>query len=221
MARKETLLIRSLYKKVAAKPSDVRTVLLNLWVKAAYIPCTPRMRLYVHIVILLSGLGGFRPGSLCSLTFSQFQLAFITLDDGRSRLSCRVRIKRTKQKRRQKCQQKSSEWIEFTAMANPDPLFDLTGLIVCLGIAQDAFETPYTSPEDLHTRPLREKARYVPLKWKQDMPEKRIVDLCYTTLREKWRRTCLVSGAREVPRFYCLRVGAGGRTEGRQPAKWL
>ncbi|KAK4113065.1 hypothetical protein N656DRAFT_640875 [Canariomyces notabilis] len=214
LASKEDLVLDSPYQKVAATPSTVRKILFNLWVKAAYIPCTPLTRLCVHIIDLLSALGGFRPKSLRRMKFSQFQLAFITLPDGRTRLACEVRIKRIKFERRQKCNSKLSPWIVFTVMANPDPLFDLPDLIACLGIASNAFEAEYTSPEHLYTRPLREKANYVPLRWKKSMLDNYIVDISYTTLRNVWERTCLVSGARDVPRYYCLRVGAGGRTIG-------
>ncbi|KAK4148657.1 hypothetical protein C8A00DRAFT_38769 [Chaetomidium leptoderma] len=214
LAPDEGLLTESPYRKIAARPSDIRKLLLNLWVKAAYIRCTPLTRLYLHVIDLLSGLGGFRPKSLISMKFSQFRLAFVTLPDGRSRLACQVYVERVKQKRRQKCRPKSSAWIEFTVMANPDPLFDLPGLIVCLGIARDAFQAGYTSPDDLYTRPLRERAKYVPLKWKPSMLDENIVNISDTTLRDVWERTCLVSGARDVPRYYCLRVGAGGRTQG-------
>jgi hypothetical protein len=221
LAPAEGLLTESPYRKVGAKPSDIRTLLLNLWVKAAYIPCTPLTRLYIHVIDLLSGLGGFRPKSLINLTFSQFQLAFVTLPNGTSRLACQCFIERVKQKRRQKCRPRSSKWIEFTLMANPDPLFDLPGLIACLGIARDAFEAGYTSPEDLYTRPLREGAQYIPLNWKRNMLDERIVKTSDTTLHDLWQRTCLVSGARDVPRYYCLRVGAGGRTIGRRPTERL
>lgn len=213
----ENLLLDSPYQKVAASPSAVRKILLNLWAKAAYIPCSPRMRVSIHVVELLSALGGFRPKSLIRLKFSQFQLSFITLPDGRTRLACEVRIKRAKLKRRQKCMPKQSPWIVFTIIASSDPLFDLPDLIADLGITQNAFEAGYTSPEDLYTRPLREKASYVPLRWKESMLDKHIVDISYTTLYRVWYRTCLVSGARHIPRFYCLRVGAGGRTIGRRP----
>ena len=219
LALQENLLLDSPYQKVAATPSAVRKILLNLWVKAAYIPCVPRTRLCVHIIDLLSALGGFRPKSLLRMTFSQFRLAFVTLPDGRTRLACEVRIKRIKLKRRQNCNPKSSPWIVFTVMANPDPLFDLPDLIADLGISLNAFEADYTSPEDLYTRPLREKAKYVPLRWKKSMLDKYIVDISYSTLRKVWARTCLVSGARDVPRFYCLRVGSGGRTIGRRSTK--
>jgi hypothetical protein len=216
---KEGLLLDSPYQKVAAAPPTVRKILFNLWVKAAYIPCTPRTRLYTHVIDLLSALGGFRPKSLCRMKFSQFQLAFITLPDGRTRLACEVRIKRIKFKRRQKFNTRLSPWIVFTVMATADPLFDLPDLIACLGIASNAFEAEYASAEHLYTQPLREKASYVPLRWKQSMLDECIVNIDYTTLRKVWERTCLVSGAREVPRYYCLRVGAGGRTIGRRSAR--
>lgn len=212
----ENLLLDSPYQKVAASPSAARRVLYNLWAKAAYIPCTPRTRVSVHIIELLSALGGFRPKSLLRMKFSQFQLSFITLPGGRSRLVCEVRIKRVKLKRRQKCKSKQSPWIVFTIIASSDPLFDLPDLIADLGITLNAFEADYTSPEDLYTRPLREKASYVPLRWKESMLDKHIVDISYSTLYKVWYRTCLVSGARHIPRFYCLRVGAGGRTIGRR-----
>ena len=163
----EDLHLDSPYQKVAATPSAVETFLRNLWVKAAYIPCTPLTRLYGHLIVLLSGLGGFRPVSLRTMKFSQFQLAFITLPDGRARLACRVSIKRVKLKRRQRCSSKISKWIGFTVIANPNPLFDLPGLIAVLGIRLNAFSANFASPEDLYTLPLREGARYVPLKWKK------------------------------------------------------
>jgi len=75
----EDLHPNSPYQKVAATPSAVKTFLRNLWVKAAYIACTPLTRLYVHLIVLLSGLGSFRVVSLRAMTFSQFQLGFITL----------------------------------------------------------------------------------------------------------------------------------------------
>lgn len=211
----ENLLLDSPYQKVAATPSAVRTVLHNLWMKAAYIPCIPLMRLYVHVIILLSALGGFRPKSLRTIKFSQFQLGFINLPGGRTKLACEVRIKRIKIKQRQKVNQKMSPWIVFTILANPDPLFDLPSLIADLGIRLNAFSVDFTSPEDLYTWPLREQAvGYVPLKWKKSMLDKCIVDISDTTLHRVWKRTCIVSGARGIPRLYCLRVGSGGRTMG-------
>lgn len=214
---RENLLLDSPYQKVAATPSAVRRVLLNLWAKAPYVPCTPHNRLCVHVVDLLSALGGFRPKSLCTMKFSQFRLAFVTIPEGGTRLACEVRIKRIKFQRRQKCNPKRSPWIVFTIMSNSDPLFDLPGLIASLGIARNAFEAEYTSAAELYARPLREKANYVPLNWKKSMMDENIVDISYTTLRKVWERTCLVSGARDVPRIYCLRVGAGGRTLGKWP----
>ncbi|KAK0610026.1 hypothetical protein B0T17DRAFT_125160 [Bombardia bombarda] len=46
------------------------------------------------------------------------------------------------------------------------------------------------------------------------MLDKYIVDIHYTTLRKVWEHSCIVSGARDVPRYYCLRVRSGGRTIG-------
>ncbi|KAK0627109.1 hypothetical protein B0T14DRAFT_127641 [Immersiella caudata] len=214
LALEENLLLDSPYQKIAATPSAVETFLRNLWVLAAYIRCNPLTRLLVDVVVLLSALGGFRPKSLRTMTFSQFQLAFITLPDGRTRLACEVRVKRIKVKRRQRCNRKISPWIVFTVLANPNPLFDLPDRIAALGIKMNAFSAGFTSPEDLYTWPLREKARYVPLKWKESMLDKCIIDISDVSLYNVWNRTCVVSGARDPPRFYCLRVGAGGRTIG-------
>ncbi|OIW26471.1 hypothetical protein CONLIGDRAFT_683448 [Coniochaeta ligniaria NRRL 30616] len=188
LAVQENLLLDSPYQKIAATPSAVRKVLLNLWLKAAYIPCTALTSLFVHVIDLLSALGGFRPKSLLRMKFSQFQLAFITLPDCQTRLACEVSIKRIKLTRRQKCNPKMSPWIVFTIISNPDPLFDLPNLIASLGIVLNAFDADYASPADLYTRPLRETASYVPLKWKESMLDKYIVDISYTTLRKVWER---------------------------------
>jgi hypothetical protein len=106
LALKENLLLDSPYQKVAATPSAGRKILLNMWVKAAYIPYAPHTRVGIHVIDLLSALGGFRPKSLWRIKFSQFKLAFVTLPDGRTRLACEVRIPRIKFKRRRKCNQK-------------------------------------------------------------------------------------------------------------------
>lgn len=96
LAVQENLLLDSPYQKIAATPSAVRKVLLNLGLKVAYIPCTALTSLFVHVIDLLSALGGFRPKSLLRMKFSQFRLAFITLPDGQTRLACEVSIKRIK-----------------------------------------------------------------------------------------------------------------------------
>ena len=153
----EDLLLDSPYQKVAATPSAVRTVLHDLWVKAAYIPCTPLTRLHVHVIWLLSALGGFRSKSLRTMKFSQFQLGFITLPDGRTSLACEVRIRMIKFKRRQKCNPKMSPWITFIVIANPDPHFDLPGFIANLGIRLNAFAADFKSPKIYTVGPFEKR----------------------------------------------------------------
>jgi hypothetical protein len=51
------------------------------------------------------------------------------------------------------------------------------------------------------------------------MLDRPIFNLSNGTFYDLWRRTCLVSGLREDPRFYTMRVGAGGRLDGKHHAR--
>ena len=56
---------------------------------------------------------------------------------------------------------------------------------------------------------------YTPLSWSEDMLEKEIIDLKYHTFWKIWNRCMLVAGLLDKPRPYSMRVGAGGRLDGK------
>lgn len=65
------------YVKVAMTSTDVNVFLKTLWTRADIIRYKPDTRVSFHSMILLAAIGGFRPGTLLRLTFSQFKVAVV------------------------------------------------------------------------------------------------------------------------------------------------
>lgn len=80
----------------------------------------------------------------------------------------------------------------------------------------DAFEPSFATGDELLNRPILENIDAFPLKWKTDMLGRFILQLSVTTFYQLCPWTCLVSGMPEHPRFYTIRLGAGGRLDGKQ-----
>lgn len=87
------------FVKKEATPEDIAVVLKTLWLRAEDIPCSPVVRLAFHGVVLLSGLGGFRPGVLMSLKYSQVALDLVVdPKDGQTRLVITFTLYQNKQR---------------------------------------------------------------------------------------------------------------------------
>src|SRR5207248_4208979 len=82
-------------------------------------------------------------------------------------------------------------------------------------IKDDAFEPSFESVEALLSRPELEKTDFLQLKWKEKMLDRTIFHLSNNKFYKLWHRTCLAAGLREDPRFYMMRVGCGGRLDGK------
>lgn len=95
----------------------------------------------------------------------------------------------------------------------------LASVIAARAIKDNAFKVGFDSVEALLSRPTLESVDFLPLDWKEEMLDCPIFHLSNGTFYDLWRRTCLVSGLREDPRFYTMRVGAGGRLDGKHPVK--
>lgn len=79
----------------------------------------------------------------------------------------------------------------------------------------------FESVEALLSRPALESVDFLPLDWKEEMLDRPIFYLADRTFYDLWHRNWLVSGSRLPPRFYSMRIGAGGRLDGKQLLKTL
>lgn len=70
--------------------------------------------------------------------------------------------------------------------------------------------------DELLRGPAEQGIETVPLKWKQDMRDKAIVPITYTTYWTIWNRTLYVAGIRNEDKLrpYSLRVTAGKNLDG-------
>ena len=56
---------------------------------------------------------------------------------------------------------------------------------------------------------------YIGAEWKEEILDKKIIDISYDRFWEIWNRTVLVAGAQDGLRPYSLRVGSSGRLNGK------
>lgn len=86
------------YKKTEMTSTDVDVALDTLWSRSNDISCKPITRVSFHDMVLLAAIGGFRPGTLTGLTYSQFQVAVLRHPDNpaRTKIIVTVSIRRNK-----------------------------------------------------------------------------------------------------------------------------
>ncbi|KAI1385771.1 uncharacterized protein F4822DRAFT_432624 [Hypoxylon trugodes] len=193
LSRKQT------FEKKEMTPEDIMILLRTLWRQARHINATGWTRLAFHGAVLISGIGGFRPGEVVNLTYRQvaFELVRDPLDSSRRRLVASITIVHSKQmeSRIQRSQHKV--------------------LLVARAIADRAFDEDFQSLDDILHRPNMGNLDSLPLSWTPGILDKPILPICYQTYWRMWRRTLQVSGLRdEKQRPYSLRVGAGSRISG-------
>jgi hypothetical protein len=111
--------------------------------------------------------------------------------------------------------------ISFSMTPIPYSPICLASIIAARAIKDDAFKVAFESVEALLSRPTLESVDFLPLDWKEEMLDRPIFNISDSTFSDLWHRTCLVSGLRVNPRFYTMRVGAGGRLDGKQILKTL
>ncbi|KJZ79749.1 hypothetical protein HIM_00463 [Hirsutella minnesotensis 3608] len=84
-------------------------------------------------------------------------------------------------------------------------------------ITDNAFEAGFDRCDQiLYPPPLEDGVDFVPLKWKTSILDEQIVPIAYSSFREIWNRVHFVAGSRDTKRPYSLRVGAGGRLDGKE-----
>lgn len=106
----------------------------------------------------------------------------------------------------------------------PCPHLCLLTLLVCVAFKENAFSS---NRIDLHSI-LEPKGlegseiEYTPLKWKDEFLDRDIINIPYQLYLTIWKRVLMVAGLSEEDslRPYAMRVGAGGRLDGK-PAQHL
>ncbi|KAL8285643.1 hypothetical protein RB600_009869 [Gaeumannomyces tritici] len=208
------LTLEQSFVKAGATDRDIILFLRTLWTRAKDIPCSRRVRVAMHSIILLAGIGGFRPGTLFQLSYSQVQLAVVRDPSTQTRkLVAEVTIRQNKVKK-DVVLKSQKETISFAVAPIPYSLCCLSTLLFAAAVSDEAFETPFTSFEELLQRPDLENVDYIPLPWKPGMERRQILPVTYHVGWPIWNRTLEVAGLREPVRFYSTRVGAGGRLDG-------
>lgn len=100
LADKHNLTRRQTFTKIEMTSDDIIVLLKAFWTRGLDISCTPSLRLAFHSVILMSGIGGFRPGVLMGLKYSNVRLGLVR-DPGdrvKRRLVVHIKIEQNKQK---------------------------------------------------------------------------------------------------------------------------
>ncbi|KAI0388289.1 hypothetical protein F5Y17DRAFT_463852 [Xylariaceae sp. FL0594] len=205
------------YQKIAMTGTNVGVILQTLWSRVNDIPCNPETRVSFHAIILPAAIGGFRPGTLLDLTYSQFHVAVVRdpTNSVRTQIVVTINIKRNKIKETTKTSRaRNGGSIGFSVTLIPNCAYCLGSLILTRVIQENVFDPSFTTVDQIFDRPNLEHVDFVPLRWKTDMLEKKIFSLSYKTLNDLWHRVLLVSGFREDARLYSLRVGAGANLDG-------
>ncbi|TGJ78353.1 hypothetical protein E0Z10_g10409 [Xylaria hypoxylon] len=205
------------YQKIAITGTDVGVTLQTLWSRANDIPCNPETRVSFHAIILLAAIGGFRPGTLLNLTYSQFHVTVVRdpTNSARTQIVVTINIKRNKIKETAKTSRaRNGGSIGFSITLIPNCTFCLASLILTRGVQTNGFDPDFTTVDQIFDRPNLEHVDFVPLRWKTEMLEQKIFPMSYKTLNDLWHRVLLVSGAREDARLYSLRVGTGANLDG-------
>ncbi|KAI1445143.1 hypothetical protein F5Y02DRAFT_427123 [Annulohypoxylon stygium] len=194
--------------------TDIDVALDTLWSRSNNIPYKPITRVPFHAIVLLAAIGGFQPGTLMNLTYSQFQVAVLRHPDNpaRTKIIVTISIRRNKIKKTSKTSRsRAGGWISFSITLLPTGSFCLASLVLARAIQENAFNPNFATIDEIFDRPNLESVNFIPLKWKQKFHGQSIFSMTYKSFNEVWHRTLLVAGFRNHSRLYSLRVGAGAR----------
>ncbi|KAF6808160.1 hypothetical protein CPLU01_15711 [Colletotrichum plurivorum] len=199
------------FTKVATTAADITLYLDTLWRRADDIRCSPSKRVAFHAVMLLSCIGGFRPATLLQLLFRQVELSVVRdpMDASKTQLVAKITIYQNKQESN-KIGRKQDDVVSFSITIVPWPLLCIASLIAMTAIHKHAFETPFSSLEDILSRPILENTDCVVLRWRPELLDEPMFGIQYHTFFELWYKVLLVVGLPDPPRPYSMRVGAGG-----------
>jgi hypothetical protein len=98
LAREARLIKELTFEKLEATDKDVIVILRTLWERAADLGIDPDTRISFHANVLLSAMGGFRPGCLGDMRYKDFVLSILRDPRDRSKMkhAATITIKRNK-----------------------------------------------------------------------------------------------------------------------------
>ncbi|KAK1975228.1 hypothetical protein LZ30DRAFT_638987 [Colletotrichum cereale] len=199
------------FEKMSTTAEDITRQLDTLWRRAVDIRCSANVRVAFHAILLLSSIGGFRPGALMNIKYKQIGLAVVR-DPAthRTHLVVTVRVVQNKQATN-KIGKTQDHLVNISITQVPWPLLCFANLVVIAALAKDAFDVPFSSLDEILRRPHLDNVQFVRLSWKESVLDDPVFDISYHTFYWIWYRVLLVMGVRDPPRPYSTRVGAGGR----------
>ncbi|KAK2006506.1 hypothetical protein LZ32DRAFT_622904 [Colletotrichum eremochloae] len=199
------------FEKMSTTAEDITRQLDTLWRRAIDIRCSPSVRVAFHAILLLSSIGGFRPGTLMNITYKQIGLAVVRDPvTNRTHLVVTVRVVQNKQATN-KIGKTQDHLVNISITQVPWPLLCFANLVVIAALANDAFDVHFSSLEDILSRPQLGNVQFVRLGWKESVLDDPVFNMNYHMFYWIWYRVLLVMGVRNPPRPYSTRVGAGGR----------
>jgi hypothetical protein len=77
-------------EKIEAAAEDVIGIANIVWERPDVIPCTPIIRVALLALLVLAGIGGFRPKAILGFKFNQVLLAIVREQKDRSRTKIAV-----------------------------------------------------------------------------------------------------------------------------------
>ncbi|KAK3342329.1 hypothetical protein B0H65DRAFT_540038 [Neurospora tetraspora] len=215
LAQKFNLTCKQTFEKTEATTDDVLLILSTLWERAVDIPCDPRHQLAFHTLVLIGGIG-FRPGTYENMLYQQVKLLVVRDPDTKQpRLVAEITINQNKLSANKI--DKGADVVTFSATMVPCQIVCLVTFVAIQALHDDAFETEFSSFDELLQRPNLEDVDCIELRWKDGMQEKPIFPLKYHKFLELWNRRWLVAGNRNTLRPYALRIGGGNKIDGKNP----
>lgn len=95
----------------------------------------------------------------------------------------------------------------------PDQRLCLITHLITTALLENALQETFESLDQVLRQPNMEGGLYLPLKWKDGILAKNIIDIEYNKYWELWTRVWFVAGVRHQVKLYALRVGAGAGFE--------
>jgi hypothetical protein len=86
---------------IEAAAEDVITITNTVWERPDAVPCEPTIRVAFLVMLLLTGIGGFRPKALVHFPFKQIQVAVVKdpKDQSRTKIAITFRVQIIKKRR--------------------------------------------------------------------------------------------------------------------------
>ncbi|KAI1322660.1 hypothetical protein F5Y16DRAFT_30440 [Xylariaceae sp. FL0255] len=217
LADKLGLTRKQLFVKREATPEDITLFIDTIWTQSHHLSMTSSTRLAFHTYLLITGLAGYRNGSVLNMPYRQVRFALVR--DPSNPESPRVLVAYVlvyhNKRKEDRLQRNQDDTIEFAITCVPGPYYDLLTLLAGRALLDDAFKAGYKSFDEMLDLPYMDPGCYhIPLDFKEDILDKRIIPLTQEKLNEHWNRTLLVAGCRDHIKPYSMRVGTAGRLNG-------